>query len=172
VNYRIEKPSAADIVELTKVAITTFRQSHGHSSPEEDLENYISQNFTEANFLAEIQNPLNDYHLLIVENKIVGYSKIRLNHSIEGYDQNITKLERIYLLEEVHGSGLGKVFFDFNVSISKDAGQKGIWLYVWVDNHRAIKFYNKMGFEIVGSYDFAISKTHSNPNHQMYLSFN
>ena len=57
------------------------------------------------------------------------------------------------------------------MALSKKKQQKGIWLAVWVENKRAIKFYQKAGFKIVGKYDFQISKTHSNPNHIMYLKY-
>ena len=46
-----------------------------------------------------------------------------------------------------------------------------MWLYVWTENHRAVNFYNNLGFKIVGEYDFKIFETHSNPNHQMLLSY-
>jgi ribosomal protein S18 acetylase RimI-like enzyme len=47
--------------------------------------------------------------------------------------------------------------------------EAGVWLYVWKENHRAVAFYQKMGFEIVGEGLFKISETHYNPNHVMYL---
>ena len=170
---RIEKPNISKVKELTEVARETFIQSHGHSSPEADFKSYMDLHFTEENFKKEIENPDNIYHLLYRDDELVGYSKIIYNQSIEPVEQkDITKLERIYLLNKVHGSGLGKAFFEFNVNLAKEAKQAGIWLFVWVDNHRAIGFYNKMGFEIVGSYDFQISKDHSNPNHQLFLKFN
>jgi len=46
-----------------------------------------------------------------------------------------------------------------------------MWLFVWTENHKAINFYKKAGFKIVGQHDFQISATHSNPNHQMLLTF-
>jgi ribosomal protein S18 acetylase RimI-like enzyme len=83
----------------------------------------------------------------------------------------VTKLERLYLLKEFYGRNLGAELFNFNLNLSKEAGEKGLWLYVWKGNDRAIRFYQKQGFEIVGSHDFKISETHHNPNHQMFLKF-
>ena len=34
-----------------------------------------------------------------------------------------------------------------------------------------IRFYEKKGFIITGSYDFPITATHTNPNHRMFLEF-
>jgi len=46
-----------------------------------------------------------------------------------------------------------------------------MWLFVWIENIRAINFYLKTGFKIIGSHNFNITTTHSNPNHQMYIEY-
>ena len=157
---------------IVRLAKTTFRESHGHSAPEEDLEKYIERNFTRDNFRKEIEDPKNVFYLLRDNNEIIGYSKIIFNMPINAIEEpSITKLERIYFLEKFHGKGYAKQLFDFNVAVAKENKQKGIWLYVWVENNRAIEFYKKQGFEIVGRHDFKISERHVNPNHQLYLKF-
>jgi len=85
--------------------------------------------------------------------------------------QNVTKLERLYLLKEFYGLKLGLQLFNFNVALSKQNNQAGMWLFVWKGNNRAVDFYKKANFEIVGGYDFKLTETHSNPNHQMFLRF-
>jgi len=103
---------------------------------------------------------------------LAGYSKITLNTPNKNIiSENVTYLSRLYLLEEFYGLDLGKELFSFNIKFSKKQQQNGIWLAVWVENYRAISFYKKMGFTIVGSHDYKISETHSNPNHIMYLPF-
>ena len=75
------------------------------------------------------------------------------------------------MLSDYHRLKLGLELFNFNVQLSKKHQQAGMWLFVWVENTKAIKFYNNFGFKIIGSHDFEISKTHSNPNHQMLLTY-
>ena len=70
-----------------------------------------------------------------------------------------------------HQRKLGYQLFDFNVNLSKEHNQNGMWLFVWIENKRAVSFYEKTGFKIIGSHDFFLSKTHSNPNHQMLLDY-
>jgi ribosomal protein S18 acetylase RimI-like enzyme len=85
--------------------------------------------------------------------------------------KNVTKLERLYVLKEFHHLKLGLELFNFNVELSKKNNQAGMWLFVWTENLKAINFYKKAGFNIVGKYNFKISETHSNPNHQMLLLY-
>lgn len=157
---------------LSKLSIASFLPAHGHSAPKEDIDNYVAKNFSEKNFVKELENQENEYYLMTYQEKIAGFSKVIFNSKNENIPyNNITKMERLYLLEEFYGLGLGKDLFNFNVSLAKKNNQVGIWLAVWVENLRAISFYKKMGFKIVGSYDFKISEKHSNPNHILYLEF-
>lgn len=169
---RIEKGNIPQLKSFTEVAKTSFLESHGHSASEEDIQNYINSNFNEEQNKTELNNPLSEYHFIFHNDELVGYSKVIFNSGIDPVKEtNISKLERIYLLQKVHGTGLGKMLFDFVIELAKTNHQKGIWLFVWIENHRAVNFYQKMGFKIVGSHDFKISETHTNPNHQMYLKF-
>ena len=157
---------------LSEIGKAAFLVAHGHSAPKKDIDNYVAHNFNENNFLKELENENNIYHLIFVDTEIAGYSKIVLNSKNENiFTENITILSRLYLLEDFYGLNLGKELFNFNVNISKENNQKGIWLAVWVENQRAINFYKKSGFVKVGKFDFKISETHYNPNHIMYLEF-
>lgn len=170
--YKIIKANLKDAELLSKIGKTAFLISHGHSAPKEDIKNYVDNNLSEINFLKELENTNNIYYLIFSDDKIAGYSKIVLNYKNENITaKNITLLSRIYLLEEFYGLSLGKELFNFNVKVSKENNQKGIWLAVWVENQRALNFYEKMGFIKVGKFDFKISETHYNPNHIMYLEF-
>ena len=46
-----------------------------------------------------------------------------------------------------------------------------MWLYVWKGNERALTFYERAGFHIVGDGWFRLTAEHANPNWQMYLPY-
>src|SRR6185295_4739462 len=105
-------------------------------------------------------------------NRVAGYSKIILDTPYPGSQiKNIAKLERFYLLKEFYDLKLGLKLFQFNIELSKTNDQNGIWLFVWKENQRAVNFYKRSRYLIIGSHDFKISETHANPNHQMFLRF-
>ena len=74
-------------------------------------------------------------------------------------------------MKEFYDKNIGKQLFDLNIELAKANKQIGIWLYVWTENKRALRFYEKQGFKNIGSTHFRISETHSNPNYWMYLKF-
>lgn len=170
--HKIAKATIQDSKQLAQLAKASFLPAHGHSAPKEDVDMYVSGNFNETTFIKEISNPESHYYLIYYDKKLAGYSKITLNTPNKNRtSNNITCLSRLYVLKEFYGLQLGKALFHFNLELAKQHQQQGIWLHVWVENQRAIHFYTKMGFKIVGSYDFRISATHTNPNHVMYLAF-
>lgn len=170
--HKIIKATLKDAQLLSDLATASFLTSHVHSAPKNDIDSYIALNLQKINFEVELNNQQNQFYLLYYKNEIAGYSKIVFNKPNTNVTaQNIALMNRLYLLKEFYQLGLGKILFDFNVDICKQQDQKGIWLAVWVENVQAIQFYTKKGFTKVGDYNFQISKTHSNPNHILYLEF-
>lgn len=168
----IVKANIKDAEILSALGKQTFIESHGMSAPENDVAKYMASKFTKQVFETELSDVNNIFHILFYNEKPIGYSKIIYNNSQENIQfKNITKLERLYVLQEFHHLKLGLELFNFNVALTIKNQQAGMWLFVWVENHKAISFYKKAGFEIMGKYDFKISETHSNPNHQMLLVY-
>lgn len=171
-NINIRKADEKDSELVSYLATAAFFESHGHSGPPGDIKAFARKTYSEGVVKKELSDPENIFHLIYFKAKPAGYSKIIFNSPYVGNNlKNICKLERLYLLEEYYGQKLGAALFNYLIALMKVNSQQGVWLYTWKQNPRAIRFYEKMGFMIVGSYDFKISETHSNPNHQMFLPF-
>lgn len=168
----IRKANQKDAEMLSKLGRKTFLEAHERSAPADVLAIYMQQKNSVEILIKELADPLIHYYILEYEGQPVGYSKIIFNYPCESVsEKNITKLDRIYLLEALNGKGLGFKLYQFNVELAKKNDQIGMWLYTWTENQKAIQFYSKVGFNIVGSYLFKIDETHSNPNHIMYCAF-
>lgn len=157
---------------IAKIGKESFIESHGNSASIEDINLFIQKNYSINSIRQELRNPNLIYHIIYFDMKAAGFSKIELNiNNKDIVGSNVTKLDRLYLLKSFYNQSLGSKLLDFNIQLSRQNKQRGIWLAVWVENERAINFYKKTGFEVVGKYSFQISKSHSNPNHIMYLKF-
>lgn len=162
----------ADAPLLTKIARESFIESHGSSAPDADINSYINKHYSTDVFEQELSNTKNNYSLIYQDDIIAGYSNIITDVICPGIKQQpLAKLDRIYLLQSFYNSGLGYQLFHYNVALAKASAQKGIWLYVWTANQRALRFYTRNGFTITGHHDFKISDTHSNPNYRMLLQW-
>jgi ribosomal protein S18 acetylase RimI-like enzyme len=168
----ISKGDTKDSELLSHLAKISFIESHGKSASSEVINKYADETYNEDAIKKELSDHKNIYHIIYKDEQPAGFSKIILNltHSnVPG--QNVTKMERLYLLKEFYGSGSGPALFNFNIELSKQNDQAGMWLFVWKENPRAISFYKKSGFIIIGSHDFKLTETHANPNHQMLLIY-
>jgi diamine N-acetyltransferase len=170
--FRILAANTGDAALLARLGKQTFLESHGHSAPAADIAAYVAEKYDPETMKAELSDPENIYRIIYSGDQAAGFSKIIFNSPGDNIPAtSVAKLERIYLLNEFHGQGLGKLLLQHNIEMALAASQKGIWLYVWVENQKAFNFYTQQGFRIVGQYDFRISITHTNPNHQLLLSF-
>lgn len=168
----IGKPNVEDSKLLSDIATKTFVESHGSSASIADINSYVTEKYSVDAFKDELCDQKNIYHIIYVDKIPAGYSKIIFDSPYPGSpEKNITKLERLYIQKEFYGSKSGLGLFNFNIELSKSNGQRGMWLYTWKENLRAINFYKKNGFIIIGSHDFKITETHSNPNYQMFLEY-
>lgn len=168
VKIRAARPEDAEII--LKLGKETFVESHATSAPKSDLDEYVSKNFSLAKITEELNDAKNIFHLIYFEDEVAGYSKIIPhfpNPLIE--TQNVTKLERLYIKKDFYSQKLGLRLFQFNLDLAKNRNQKGVWLYVWVGNERALGFYRKVGFSIIGETLFKLTEARSNPNYWMYL---
>jgi diamine N-acetyltransferase len=168
----IARATKNDFELLADIGQQSFLESHGESAEATDIDAYVKEKYSRTFFRNELNEPLNIYHIIYYNEKPAGYSKIILNCAQPNIPvTNINKLERLYLLKDFYDLKLGIALLRCNAELSKDSNQAGMWLFVWKDNLRAVNFYTKSGFKIIGSYEFKISGTHSNPNHQMFWEY-
>lgn len=168
----IIKATEEDFRLLADIGKASFIESHGNSASSADINAYLGEKYNYDVFGKELSNPENIYHIIYHDKQPAGYSKIILNSPYPNIQmENVTKLERLYLLQMYYSLKLGIDLLKYNIELSMQNNQAGMWLFVWKENHRAVNFYKKAGFKITGSYDFKLTETHSNPNHQMLLKY-
>lgn len=169
---QIIRATLDDAAILVQIGTTSFLDSHGMSAPKEDIDEYVNIKFNISTFQEELRDANNHFFIIYHDGIPIGYSKIILDCSHHDIDfKNVTKMERLYLLKEFHHLKLGLELFNHNVNLSKNHGQLGLHLFVYTENAKAISFYNKVGFKIIGHFDFKISDRHTNPNHHMLLIY-
>ncbi len=64
------------------------------------------------------------------------------------------EVERFYVGEAHHGAGLAMRLMNTALARATANGHDAVWLSVWRDNARAIRFYEKAGFARAGRIEF------------------
>lgn len=153
-NYKIRMESivlkkvfSADVAQLQQIAIKTFNEAYDANNSEQNMEDYIASSFTEKKLHAEISDPNSIFYFAMLGNDIIGYLKVNLGASqTELKDSNALEVERIYVMKAYYGKQVGQALFDKVIEIARLRSVEYIWLGVWEENPRAIRFYEKNGF--------------------------
>lgn len=69
-------------------------------------------------------------------------------------DRRAAEIRRFYVDERWHGRGVAQRLMNAALDEVRVLGAKTVWLGVWERNPRAIAFYKKCGFALVGDHEF------------------
>jgi putative acetyltransferase len=84
------------------------------------------------------------YFVALLEGKIIGGGGI---YPTEGLDPDTCELVKMYLLPEARGLGLGKTLIQKCLEFAKEAGYEKVYLESMPELKKALKVYEKFGFE-------------------------
>lgn len=114
---------------------------------------YVNLIYNRHTLHKELQRPTSHYFFVELEGKKIGILKYDFPFSPKEIEiPNSMKLHRLYLHPEVHGKGIARKIMEFCDSEAKNNGLSSIWLEVMSCQPQAKKFYQKMSFKPVMSY--------------------
>lgn len=147
---RIQELQTSDTEALSALCLRIYPQFFLYLWHERG-EWYQREKYNANQLRSEIENPNSKYYFILFENVPVGYLKINLNMTLPAYPSaNGMEVERIYLLKEVQGKGLGKQLMNFAIAEAKRLQKSYLFLYVMDSSADSMKFYETMGFEKFG----------------------
>ena len=133
-----------------EVGIRSYEEHYLHLWPNSDPSPYFDNNYTEEIVTKELLNDNLQHYLVVYDLEPVGLFKLVNNAALQSYrSEDALLVEKIYLLADYSGMGLGKACLHFIIEKARKKGKEIIWLDT-MKNGRAVEFYLKFGFEIVG----------------------
>ena len=148
-----------DLGVLASLGRRTFIEAFEKDNKPEDFKEYLDSAFGEERLLKELQDINSSYYFINNDSGLVGYIKLNENESQSDIkDIDAIELERIYVLSEFQGQGIGEWILGQVISIAKAKNKLYVWLGVWEHNPKAIKFYKRLGFYKFGNHPYFIGK--------------
>ena len=142
----LKKASLSDVPALKTICTDAYAKNFHHHWNENGLEWYLEKEFGEERLIADLANRNLAYFFIVYNEKPAGFVKIRVNAEFNGKQNEAAELEKIYVLPEFKGMGLGKSALSEIIKILKKKGKKILFLCVIDTNADAIAFYTKLGF--------------------------
>ena len=142
-NITIRKALLEDVYDFTDCMISCLQTAYKGIASDNYLDNLLAEREERAErFLKNLKNPDLETYCVILENKMIGFLTI---HKKDG------EIWAIYLLEESRSKGYGKEILNFAITELKSIGNKTIVLWVFEENHKARRFYEKNGLRFDGT---------------------
>ncbi|MGM9479457.1 GNAT family N-acetyltransferase [Pedobacter sp. GSP4] len=143
----IEQALPTNLSTLQEIAKTTFYEAFAGVNSKEDMQLYLDNNFAAEKLSGELNNKDAQFYFAMSDGQAIGYLKINLGQAqTENLDNNALEIERIYVLEAFHGQQVGQLLYQKAIDIAYQIQAPFVWLGVWEENHRALRFYQKNGF--------------------------
>ena len=154
-----KKCSVGDLDQLVQISKATFIDAFGADNSADDFKVYIDFAFNKSKLTEELDNPCTSFFFVYADNVLVGYFKLNekdAQSDLKGEDS--LELERIYIIPEFQGKGLGKRMLQQVKKLASQSIKTFLWLGVWEHNKAAIKFYEINGFSKFGMHPYYIGK--------------
>ena len=166
--HRSRDAVPADAGALSQLGRETFTETFGHLYSPANLAAFLRTQ-DEAQWAGQLADPAFAVRVVAVSGELVGYAKLGPpSLPFEPRGRSI-ELRQFYVRKPWHGHGIAAELMTWAIAEAKARQAEDLYLSVFVDNHRARRFYARYGFEFVGLYAFMVGD-HADEDHVMRLS--
>lgn len=145
----------ADAALMSSLGTSTFQETFGHLYAPDDLATFL-QNHSAENWARELGDPGLSIRIAEADGDAAGFAKIGPASLPFDTGGPTAELRQLYIRAPWQGAGVANVLMDWAIAEARRRGAAFMLLSVFVDNHRAQRFYARYGFEQVGTYDFMV----------------
>lgn len=151
--FRTAGPNDAEA--LAELGARSFTETFGHLYTPENLAAFLAGHSPER-WRTELCDPAFAVRLGEADGTAVAYAKVGPpSLPFEPRGKPI-ELRQFYVLKPWQGSGAARELMQWALDEAHRRGADEIYLSVFIDNHRARRFYEGYGFLAVGRYDFMV----------------
>jgi GNAT superfamily N-acetyltransferase len=153
ISYRPGTAEDADL--MSALGARTFTETFGHLYTPDNLAAFLV-NHAPDKWRAELADPAFAVRIAEDGGEPAGFAKLgppSLPFEVSG---PTAELRQLYVLKPWHGRGISHVLMEWALAQARARGAEQMFLSVFVDNHRARRFYARYGFEEVGNYHFMV----------------
>lgn len=147
----ISNVTTAELPEIQRIAYQTWPMTFGDILSPKQIDYMLDWMYSIPSLTAQIEEKGHVFLLIKENEEWLGYVSYELNYNNEPN----TKIHKIYLLPASQGKGAGAALIRKVAEIATDNHNSALLLNVNRYN-KAVGFYEKMGFNIVGSEDIDI----------------
>lgn len=148
-----------DAASLAELAERTFRDTFAQVNRAEDIDSHCRDTYRESIQAAEIRDPKRTTLVCHVRDRLIAYGQLRWDSAPPCVvATRPAEVQRLYVDAPWHGKGVAHALMASLLDTAVAGGADVAWLGVWEQNPRAISFYARSGFAVVGDHVFVLGK--------------
>ncbi|HET9427399.1 MAG TPA: GNAT family N-acetyltransferase [Allosphingosinicella sp.] len=144
-----------DAAALAALARLTFSETFGHLYSAENLDAFLAGH-SEEKWRRQLEDPRFTVRIGEADGEAAAYATVGPPSLPIEANGPAAELKQFYVRGPWHGSGAAAEMMDWVLEEARRRGAKEVFLSVFIDNHRARRFYERYGFEAVGRFDFMV----------------
>jgi ribosomal protein S18 acetylase RimI-like enzyme len=153
-----------DAAALAAVAAVTFPLACPPHTTQAAIADFIARHLSRTSFEGYLADPERFLAVAEIEGEPVGYTMVVFG---EPHDPDVAaaitvrpsaEVSKLYVLPAQHGAGAASALMAAAIEAARVRGAVGVWLGVNQENARANRFYEKSGFDLVGSKRFLVGE--------------
>ena len=152
-NIEVRRAGIDDVDALSLVSDATFLETFAHEIPGEAMLAHCQTKHAPSYLAAMLEGGAQGW-LAEIDGTPIGYALLIPEPELDAAVSGDVELKKIYVLSRFQGSGTAQRLFAEVMDAARD--NKRLLLGVKDDNHRAIAFYKKQGFEVIGTRRFDV----------------
>lgn len=153
----------ADAEVLAELGRRSFTETFGHLYSPADLALFL-ENHTPSEWQSELARPQIAIRLGEADGQAVAFAKVGPTSLPFDPGPYAIELRQFYVLAPWHGTGVAARMMEWVMAEVRRRRAREVYLSVFVDNHRARRFYERYGFRFVRKHDFMVG-THADEDH-------
>lgn len=159
--FTIRRGVPDDDAAISALAGATFPLACPPHTPPADIAEHIATELTPQRFRHQLLTDGTVFYVVEDEGHLIGYAML-IRASPLPADTPATipmEIQRIYVAADQHGSGVADALMDRCLHHARTHGYDVVWLGTNEANQRAVSFYRRKGFRVVGSREFTVGSS-------------
>jgi ribosomal protein S18 acetylase RimI-like enzyme len=153
----VRSAKRGDEEAIAHIGRESFTWAFGQLFPADVLTRYLDATYSAGKILLSISKPNNVYFVSEAEDRIVGF--LKLKRSCRHFlirDSRQLQVQKIYVLPNAANMGIGSSLMRLGEESVRALAPISAWLMVYEGNHRAVSFYERLGYCPIGrdNHDF------------------
>ena len=149
---------------LSAMARRAFTETFGNLYRQSDLTAFLDDAFGANGLPSQLSDPDFTVRLALDDGEIIGFVKMGPVTFPGEWRPDAIELYQFYVLSPWHGTGVAQEMMAWALDHARSHGAREVILSVYVDNHRAHRFYERYGFRDIGRIAFRVGTTVDDDN--------